>query len=41
LIAQQSEIKGTISIYNSEYETGKRQFVTNAQIEDDLAKATP
>jgi len=41
LIAQQSEIKGIISIHNSEYETGKRQYVANAQVEDDFAKATP
>jgi hypothetical protein len=40
-ISQQSEIKGIISIHNSEYETGKRQYVSNAQVEDDFAKATP
>ena len=40
LIAQQSEIKGIISIHNSEYETGKRQYVANAQVEDDFKKAT-
>ncbi len=38
--AQQSEIKGIISIHNSEYETGKRQYVKNAQVEDDFAKAS-
>jgi len=41
LIAQQSEIKGIISIHNSEYETGKRQYVANSQVEDDFSKATP
>jgi tetratricopeptide (TPR) repeat protein len=41
LAAQQSDIKGVISIHNSEYETGKRQYVPNAQVEDDFEKATP
>ena len=39
LSAQQSEIKGVISIHNSEYETGKRQYVPNAQVEDEFEKA--
>ena len=39
LSAQQSEIKGVISINNSEYETGKRQYVPNAQVEDEFEKA--
>lgn len=41
LVAQQSEIHGIVSIHNSEYETGKRQYVQNAQVEDDFEKATP
>ena len=41
LSAQQSDIKGVASIHNSEYETGKRQYVQNAQVEDEFAKATP
>ncbi|MBK8427552.1 MAG: hypothetical protein IPL27_16980, partial [Lewinellaceae bacterium] len=40
LSAQQSDIKGIISIHNSEYETGKRQYVPNAAVEDDFEKAT-
>ena len=39
LSAQQSHIKGVISIHNSEYETGKRQYVPNAQVEDEFEKA--
>ena len=39
LSAQQSDIKGVISIHNSEYETGKRQYVPNAQVEDEFEKA--
>ena len=41
LSAQQSDIKGVISIHNSEYETGKRQYVPNAQVEDEFEKAQP
>ncbi|MEI7587141.1 tetratricopeptide repeat protein [Runella sp.] len=40
LFAQQSVIKGVVSIHNSEYETGKRQYVQNATVEDDFEKAT-
>ena len=39
--AQQSAVKGIVSIHNSETKTGKRQYVTNAEIEDDFGKATP
>lgn len=39
LSAQQSDIRGVISIHNSEYETGKRQYVPNAQVEDEFEKA--
>ena len=39
LSAQQSSISGVVSIHNSEYETGKRQYVQNAQVEDDFEKA--
>ncbi len=38
--AQQTVVKGIISIHNSEFETGKRVFVTNAQVEDNAKKAT-
>jgi tetratricopeptide (TPR) repeat protein len=37
---QQSVIRGVVSIHNSETETGKRQYVANAQVEDDFKKAT-
>lgn len=40
LFAQQSAINGVISIHNSAYETGKRAYVPNAQVEDDFQKAT-
>ncbi|MEO1438207.1 MAG: tetratricopeptide repeat protein, partial [Bacteroidota bacterium] len=36
---QQSEIRGVISIHNSEYETGTRQYVVNAQVEDEFEQA--
>ncbi|HEY0058830.1 MAG TPA: tetratricopeptide repeat protein, partial [Flavisolibacter sp.] len=39
--AQQSSIRGVVSIHNSETYTGKRQYVVNAQVEDDFKKATP
>ena len=41
LSAQQSDIKGVVSIHNSQFKTGTRQYVQNAQVEDDFAKATP
>ncbi|MRG45416.1 tetratricopeptide repeat protein [Chitinophaga sp. SYP-B3965] len=41
LIAQQSIVRGIVSIHNSETNTGKRQFVVNAQVEDDLKEAQP
>ncbi len=40
-IAQQSILRGVVSIHNSETRTGKREFVFNAQVEDDLSKAQP
>ncbi|MBE7170784.1 MAG: tetratricopeptide repeat protein [Williamsia sp.] len=39
--AQQSTLKGIVSIQNSETLTGKRQYVSNAQVEDDFGKANP
>jgi tetratricopeptide (TPR) repeat protein len=39
--AQQSDIKGVVSIHNSQFKTGTRQYVQNAQVEDDFGKATP
>jgi sRNA-binding carbon storage regulator CsrA len=38
--SQQSIIRGVVSIHNSETETGKRQYVANAQVEDDFETAT-
>lgn len=37
--AQQSTISGIVAIHNSEFDTGKRKYVNNAQIEDDFEKA--
>ncbi len=39
--SQQSKIQGLVSIFNSETSTGKRQFVSNAQVEDDFGIAQP
>ena len=39
LAAQQSSISGVVTVFNSAYETGKRQYVTNAQVEDDFKKS--
>ena len=41
--AQQSPISGVVSIHNSQFKTGTRQYVQNAQVEDDLSetKAQP
>jgi hypothetical protein len=39
--AQQSYLRGIVSIQNSETETGRRQYVPNAQVEDDFGKAQP
>ena len=39
--AQQSIVQGVVSIFNSETETGKRQYVSNAQVEDNFGKAQP
>src|SRR5690242_6988906 len=41
VFAQQSKIRGVVSIHNSATETGKRVYVMNAQIEDDFEKAQP
>ncbi len=40
LTAQQSSISGIVSIHNSKFDTGKRKYVNNAQIEDDFEKAS-
>jgi tetratricopeptide (TPR) repeat protein len=37
--AQQSDINGVVSIFNSQTHTGKRQYVVNAQVDDDFGKA--
>ena len=39
LVAQQSAILGEVSVINSQYETGKRQYVQNAQVEEIFGKA--
>jgi tetratricopeptide (TPR) repeat protein len=40
-MAQQSAIRGIVSIHNSQTETGSRQYVANAQIEDNSRRAQP
>jgi hypothetical protein len=37
--AQQTPISGVVSIHNSQFKTGTRQYVQNAQVEDDFGKA--
>lgn len=39
--SQQSQLRGVVSIHNSETETGKRQYVANAGVTDDFGKAQP
>ena len=39
--AQQSSVSGVVSIFNSETRTGKRQYVSNAQVENDSNKVQP
>lgn len=41
VVAQQNSIRGLVSIHNSETETGRRQYVANAQVTDDFGKAQP
>ena len=41
LTAQQSSVSGIVSIHNSQFETGKRLFVPNAEIKDAFDKANP
>ena len=41
ITAQQAVVRGMVSIHNSETFSGKRQYVSNAQVEDDAKKATP
>lgn len=37
--AQQTELNGVVAIFNSEFETGNRQYVVNAIIEEDNQKS--
>ncbi len=37
--AQQSIIYGNVSIFNSQFETGKRQFIVNATVEEDFGRS--
>jgi hypothetical protein len=39
LKAQQSSIVGTVAVFNSKTETGKRQFIPNAQVEETFGKS--
>jgi len=39
IFAQQSSVSGVVAVFNSAFETGKRQYVPNAQVEDDFKKA--
>lgn len=36
---QQSLVRGVVSIHNSETETGRRQYVANAEVKDEFGKA--
>ena len=38
LKAQQTSIVGTVTVFNSKTETGKRQFIQNAQVEETFGK---
>lgn len=38
LYAQQSEIRGVVSIHNSKFETGKTEYVANVQIEESFGR---
>ena len=37
--AQQSVLNGTVTVFNSQFETGKKQYVANAQVEEDYGKS--
>jgi tetratricopeptide (TPR) repeat protein len=37
--AQQSVLNGTVTVFNSQFETGKKQYVDNAQVEEDYGKS--
>ena len=37
--AQQSVLNSTVTVFNSPFETGKKQYVSNAQVEDDYKKS--
>jgi hypothetical protein len=39
LKAQQTTIVGTVAVFNSKTETGKRQFIQNAQVEEMFGKS--
>ena len=39
LIAQQFPISGVVTVFNSAFEIGKRQYVANAQVEDDFKQS--
>ena len=39
LFAQSSTITGTVAIFNSQFETGKREYVANAGVEDDYKRS--
>jgi len=39
--AQQTSINGIVAIHNSKYETGKTQYVPNAQVEEDFERSQP
>ena len=39
LKAQQTSIVGTVALFNSKTETGKRQFIQNAQVEETFGKS--
>ncbi len=41
LQAQQSTLRGVVAIFNSKFETGKTEYVANAQVEEEFDHAQP
>lgn len=37
--AQQSHLQGTVAVFNSQFETGKKQYVANAAVEEDYGNS--
>ena len=39
LSAQQSALSGVVSVFNSQFETGKKQYINNASVEESYGKS--